>query len=773
MQLSAPRAAWPTPIIAMLGAVVSAWFSPVSAQDFQKDIVPFLHKHCYDCHDAEQEKGHLNLEAFKDDTRFFRDQRVWREVVNQVVSGEMPPAKKKVRPTAAEIEHLQTSVHKLLANAIAKAKPDPGEITMRRLNRLEFNNTIRDLCFVDGNFSADFPADDTGYGFDNIGDVLTFSPVHLERFLAVGEQIAAKAMPTTPNELDGTGLAMIEMLPKGRRDSQQRYFDPAPYLTGPMEAPRDGDYLISVNLRSTGSASDPPPKVAFVVDGKEVGTYQFKSAKKSEVAEAKVKLQQGKHEFTLKWLNPPAKIPGNARTLSGLRLRLLGPTDTRTEFQRRVATVIGTATGDARAKAVANWFVSRAFRRVATNAEVARYTKIFLDAERASGSWETGTQAMMAVVLASPKFIFRAEQEERSTQRDAHAISEFALASRLSYFLWGSLPDDELFQLAFQKKLSANLEAQTRRLLKDPRAQYLTQGFGIQWLQLRQLTTVSPDPGMFPAFNDAIRVSMMKETELFFAEIVREDRNVLDLLDADFTYVDRELAAFYGLNNVEIPRERGGEPVFVRVTLPKGDRGGVLTHASILTATSNPTRTSPVKRGKWILEQILGTPPPPAPPSVPTLEGQQLKGSLRERMEQHRRDPACASCHTRMDAIGFAFEKFDAVGQLRTAEDGKPIDPSGKLPNGQVFSGAGELKQILKADDEKFVRNLSSKLLTYGLGRGLDYYDGPAIDKITESTRKSGNRFSSLILGVVMSDPFRLRRGTSQVETGSESPKKK
>lgn len=308
-----------------------------------------------------------------------------------------------------------------------------------------------------------------------------------------------------------------------------------------------------MNLRATGSASDPPPKVAFVVDGKEVGTYQFKSAKKSEVAEAKVKLNAGKHEFTLKWLNPPAKISGNARTLSGLRLRLLGPTDTRTEFQRRVATVIGTATGDARAKAVANWFVSRAFRRVATNAEVARYSKIFLDAERASGSWETGTQAMMAVVLASPKFIFRAEQEEMATQRDAHAISEFALASRLSYFLWGSLPDDELFQLAYQKKLSANLEAQTRRLLKDPRAQYLTQGFGIQWLQLRQLTTVSPDPGMFPAFNDALRVSMMKETELFFAEIVREDRNVLDLLDADFTYVDRDLAAFYGLRNVEIP----------------------------------------------------------------------------------------------------------------------------------------------------------------------------------------------------------------------------
>ncbi len=770
MQFSAPRAAWPTPNFAMLGAVLCAWFSPVVAQDFQKDIQPFLNKYCTDCHDAEQEKGHLNLEAFKDDSRFFRDQRVWREVVNQVVTGEMPPVKKKVRPSPAEIEHLQTSIHKLLANAIAKAKPDPGDVTIRRLNRMEFNNTIRDLCFLDENFSADFPADDTGYGFDNIGDVLTFSPVHLERFLAVGEQIAAKAMPTKPNAPDGTGLAMMEMQPKGRSDSQQRYFDPAPYLTGPMEAVRDGDYLISVSLRSTGSSGDPPPKVAFVVDGVEVGTYQFKSVRKSEVAEAKVTLKKGKHEFTLKWLNPPAKISGNARTLSGLRLRLLGPTDTRTELQRRLVTTIGATTGDARAKLVANWFVSRAFRRPATVFELARYTKIFLEAEKAGGTWESGARAMIAVVLASPKFIFRAEQDEKPTEREAHPVSEFILASRLSYFLWGSMPDDELFQLAYAGKLSANLEAQARRLLKDPRAQYLTQGFGIQWLQLRQLSTASPDPSLYPKFSETVRTSMMKETELFFAEVVREDRDVLDFIDGNFTYVDRTLAAFYGLK-ADFPRTRDrGE--FVRVTLPKGDRGGILTHASILTTTSNPTRTSPVKRGKWILEQILGTPPPPAPPSVPTLEGQQLKGNLRQRMEQHRLDPACSSCHSRMDAIGFAFEKFDGVGLLRTMDEGTPINPAGKLSDGRAFSGASELKQILRNDREKFVRNLSTKLLTYGLGRGLDYYDGPAVDKITDSAIQSGNRFSSVVLGVVMSDPFRLRRGTSQVESRSNPSKR-
>jgi hypothetical protein len=757
-------------MFALIGALACAWALPAVAQDFQQDVAPFLAKYCTDCHDAESAKGHLDLESFKDDTRFFRDQRVWREVVNQVVSGEMPPPKKKTRPTAAEIEGLQTSIHKLLAAAIAKSKTDPGDVTIRRLNRVEYNQTIRDLCYLDGNFSADFPADDTGYGFDNIGDVLTFSPVHLERFLSVGEAIAAKAMPDQRAALDGTGLAMIEMLPRGKRDGQQRYFDPAPTLTGPMEASRDGDYVISVNLRSTGAPGDPPPKVAFLVDGREVGTYQFKSTKKSEVAEAKVTLTGGVHEFTLKWLNPPAKITGHARTLSGLRLRLLGPADTRTELQRRLAATFGTKTGPARAQAIAHVFVSRAFRRPATTAEINRYTQVFLEAEKAKGSWEAGAQAMIAVVLASPKFIFRSEQDEQPTAADAHPISEFALASRLSYFLWGSMPDDELFQLAFAKKLSANLESQARRLLKDPRSRYLTEGFGLQWLQLRQLSTVSPDPGMFPAFNDAVRVSMMKETELFFAEIVREDRSVLDLIDADFTYVDRNLAAFYGLK-ADFPRERGSPP-FVRVTLPPGERGGILTHASILTATSNPTRTSPVKRGKWIMEQILGSPPPPAPPSVPTLEGQQLQGNLRQRMEQHRKDPACASCHTRMDAIGFAFEKFDAVGQVRASDEGQAIDPSGKLPDGRAFSGAGELKKILRADREKIVRNLGSKLLTFGLGRGLDYYDGPAVDKITTSALQSEARFSALIMGVVMSDPFRLRRGTSQIETGSTPVKK-
>jgi len=458
------------------------------------------------------------------------------------------------------------------------------------------------------------------------------------------------------------------------------------------------------------------------------------------------------------WTNPPAELTSGSRRLGTYRYQLLGPTDTRTDLQRKLAEFAGARKGDDRARTMANWFVSRAFRRPATPVEIQRYAKVFTVAETAGGTWE------------APKFVFRIEQDDQPLAKDAHPVAEFALASRLSYFLWGSMPDEELFGLANQGKLTANLAAQTTRLLKDRRAQHLVTGFGLQWLQTRRLALVTPDAKMFPEFDDALRASMVKETELFLAEIVREDRSVFDIIDADFTYLDRPLAKLYGI--YDAPTRTTGD--FVRVTLPKGERGGVLTQASILTATSNPDRTSPVKRGKWILEQILGTPPPPAPADVPSLEGQkQLTGNLRQRLEQHRANPACASCHNRMDALGFAFEKFDAIGRGRTMDEGVAIDTAGKLPDGRAFAGAGQLKTVLKADREKYVRNLCAKLLTYGLGRGLEFYDEPALDKMVVSVEKGQHRFSALVMAVVQSEPFRLRRGTSQVESAPASPKKK
>ena len=739
--------------------------------DFKQGVQPFLEKYCYDCHGHDKTKADLNLELFKDASGFYRDQRIWRQLVTQVVAGEMPPPERKTRPSQAEIEALQGQVKGLLGQAVAQAKVDPGKVTVRRLNRTEYNNTIRDLCYVDGNFSVDFPADDTGYGFDNIGDVLTFSPVHLERFIAAAKVVAERAMPTAEQKLDVLNVDGYNMQPRGRSEDQMRIFNAAT-LTATFDAPREGEYIFRAHLVGIGNPGDQAAIVNLVVDGKTVGTQtlKVKTSRGAEKVDAKVKLTPGKHALAVTWTNPPPELSSGSRRLGTYRYQLLGPTDTRTDLQRKLATFAEGKKGDDRARAMVNLFVSRSFRRPATTVEVQRYTKVFTAAETAGGSWEAGAQAMISAVLASPKFVFRIEQDEQPLAKDAHPLSEFALASRLSYFLWGSMPDEELFALANSGKLSANLEAQTTRLLKDKRAQYLVSGFALQWLQTRRLALVTPDAKMFPEFDDALRTSMIRETELFLSEIVREDRSVFDIIDADFTYLDRPLAELYKIPNVE--SRRAGD--FVRVTLPKGERGGVLTQASILTATSNPDRTSPVKRGKWILEQILGTPPPPAPADVPSLEGQkQLTGNLRQRLEQHRANPSCASCHNRMDALGFAFEKFDAIGRNRTMDEGVLIDTAGKLPDGRAFAGATQLKSVLKADHEKFVRNLSAKLLTYSLGRGLEFYDEPALDKMVLSAEKGQNRFSALVMAAVLSDPFRLRRGTSQVETVQPPAKKK
>ena len=739
--------------------------------DFKQGVQPFLEKYCYDCHGNDKTKADLNLELHKDANGIYRDQRMWRQLLTQVTAGEMPPPERKTRPSQAEIDELQKQVRGLLGQAVAQAKVDPGKVTVRRLNHTEYNNTIRDLCYIEGNFSVDFPADDTGYGFDNIGDVLTFSPVHLERFIASAKVIAERVMPTAEQKLDVLNVDGYNMFPRGRSEDQMRIFNDAT-LSATFDAPREGEYIFRAHLVGIGNPGDQAAVVNLVVDGKTVGTQSLKvkTSRGAEKVDMKVKLTPGKHTLAVTWANPPPDLKSGSRRLGTYRYQLLGPTDTRTDLQRKLATFAEGKKGDDRARAMVNLFVSRSFRRPATATEIQRYTKVFTTAEATGGSWEAGAQAMISVVLASPKFVFRIEQDDQPFAKDAHPIAEFALASRLSYFLWGSMPDEELFALANAGKLSANLEAQTKRLLKDKRSQYLVSGFALQWLQTRRLSLVTPDTKQFPEFDDALRTSMVKETELFLSEIVREDRSVFDIIDADFTYLDQPLAELYKVPNVE--SRRAGD--FVRVTLPKGERGGVLTQASILTATSNPDRTSPVKRGKWILEQILGTPPPPAPEDVPSLEGQkQLTGNLRQRLEQHRINPACASCHNRMDAIGFAFEKFDAIGRSRTMDEGVLINTAGKLPDGRTFAGASQLKSVLKADHEKYIRNFSSKLLTYGLGRGLEFYDEPTLDKMVLSVQKGENRFSAVAMAVVLSEPFRLRRGISQVESVQTPPKKK
>jgi hypothetical protein len=460
--------------------------------------------------------------------------------------------------------------------------------------------------------------------------------------------------------------------------------------------------------------------------------------------------------------------------------KVAGPADTRSEFMKRVAAV-GEGQPDAqRVRPVTEWFLTRAFRRPPTPEELDRYARVFADGQ-SEGKWLAGLQQMVKVALCSPKFLFRAELDDRPRAREAHALDDFQMASRLSYFLWSTMPDETLLSLAARKQLTPNLDTQVRRMLKDPRSEALVKNFGMQWLQLQRLGNFAPDTSIFPDFNERLRKSMLRETELFLAEIVREDRSVLELVDADFTYVNRTLARHYGIEERAFPnsgntsgfggrfggrRGFGSDDTYVRVSLPSRDRGGLLTQASILTVTSNPTRTSPVKRGKWVLEQLLGTPPPPPPPNVPELEGQkELTGTLRQRMEQHRANPACANCHENMDALGFAFENFDAIGRYRTKDGESAIDASGTLPDGKGFSGPAELKTLLKDRKEQLARNLAEKLTIYAIGRGLEYYDERALKKIVAGLGSAEYRFSALVTGIVTSDPFRLRRGKDLITT--------
>lgn len=383
-------------------------------------------------------------------------------------------------------------------------------------------------------------------------------------------------------------------------------------------------------------------------------------------------------------------------------------------------------------------------------------------------------RAFMAV-LVSPKFLFRLELDDRPDSAEPHPLDEFQLASRLSYFLWNTMPDQELFELAKRGELSKDLDAQVRRMLKDPRSRSLVENFAMQWLQLKRLKTYTPDSKLFPSFNEQLRSAMARETELFMEEIVRDDRSVLEMLDADYTYLNETLARHYGIADTmgnwagQKPERQGGQQIprreFVRVSLPHKLRGGLLTQASILTVTSNPTRTSPVKRGRWVLEQILGAPPPPPPPNVPELaEGDkaQLTGSLRQRMEQHRANPACANCHAKMDPLGFAFENYDAIGAFRTKDGEFPIETAGVLPDGKAFQGPGELKSILMEKRGQFTRCLTEKLMIYALGRGLEYYDRRPVMQIQEALAKNDYKFSVLVSEIVKSDPFRLRRGKAE-----------
>jgi hypothetical protein len=610
-----------------------------------------------------------------------------------------------------------------------------------------------------------------------MGDVLSVSPLLLERYLAAAESIIQRAIVVgAPPPPPRRPVAAQFLLPHPKeREPRFRTLQGKDELFTVYRLSAAGDY----RLRLRGwrqPAGDEPVQVALLLDGREAHTADVTAVqgKPGDYESAVLKLRPGEHRAVIRLVNPSGSSKG-ARALCVQRLELEGPLDTYPASHKRLLACTPGRTPAEQTREVLERFAGRAYRRPATEAEVRRLVQIAEAAQARGERREAGIALAMQAVLVSPKFLFRLELDDRPDSTGPHPLDDYQLACRLSYFLWSSMPDDELFALAARKALTASLNGQVRRMLADPRARALVDNFALQWLQLGRLKLAAPDPKMFPRFNEKLRAAMLEETRLFVGAVVQEDRSVLELIDADFTFLNEPLARLYGIADTQGNRagqkavRPRGEPIageqFRRVRLSDGQRGGLLTQASVLTVTSNPTRTSPVKRGRWVLEQILGTPPPPPPPDVPELpENDQavLSGSLRQRMELHRARASCANCHARMDALGFAFESFDAIGAFRTRDGDFPIDPSGVLPGGRSFRGPEDLKGILKEKKDLFSRCLTEKLLTYALGRGLEYYDRPAVDRIVSALARDGYRFSTLVLEIVRSDPFRLRRGKDE-----------
>ena len=774
-------------------------FATAVEASFTKDVRPLLETYCFTCHNSEKKKADLDLTIYKDDAAASRATKLWRGVIEQVGDHLMPPDTAKKHPSMEEREALV----KALKNLKKYDGPaDPGRVTIRRLNRTEYDYTIRDLIGIDLRTArSSFPSDDVGEGFDNIGDVLSLPPLLLEKYLDAATNILDKAIVAQPLYVSYNG-AQLPAIHEGKAvpaesGSGSRDFTGHGEAILTVAVPADGKYTLKIRVGQIPAGPD-PAMLVVKVDNQVVKELKATAKKGNPPSQSvALTLEKGSRRITLHFANPftepaPDKDakpkPGDkkgddkpaVRTLSIASVELTGGPGggNRTERNKRIFVAEPSADlkpRDAAVKIVDN-FASLAFRRPATKEQIERLLTIF---DRASGQGETFDEAItytLKAVLVSPAFLYRIEADRKATlPNNAYPLDDYELASRLSYFLWSSMPDDELFALAEKKQLAANLELQVRRMLKDPKAKSLVDNFVMQWLQLQRLQTYTPDAKQFPLFTEQVRTAMLIETRMFFEELIREDRPILDIIDGRYTYLNGPLASLYGIKdsvgNTWDPKDKrpGGKPIphdkFVRVELPpESIRGGILTHASILTVTSNPTRTSPVKRGKWVLEQILGTPPPPPPPDVPELKDDAktvATGSLRKRMEEHRKNAACANCHAKMDDMGFAFENFNAIGAFRAKDGEFPIEPAGVLPDGKAFKNPNELKVILKEKKELLTRNLAEKLLTYSIGRGLEWYDKRSLDAIVAGTAKGEYRFSALVLEAVRSDPFRMRRGTN------------
>jgi len=770
-------------------------------------IKAFVDTYCVSCHSQRLKTAGLVLEN-RDVAALGADADVWEKVATKMHAGAMPPPGSK-RPDPPAYQRFIRTVEEALDKAAA-AKPDPGRPPIHRLNRLEYTNAIRDLLSLEIDGKALLPADDSGFGFDNIADVLSVSPGLLERYLLAANKISRLAIGD-PNIVPGDTVydvsdrtmgqddRMSEALPFGSRGGAaiRHYF------------PLDGEYSVKFSLQRSDLAAtnmirglDVENLVDVRLDRERlkvipiggggdkptfgaVANYYAEEFAPDDKAEFRFKATAGLHTVSVTlnrdhWYMEGVGInrlsltsdafnqgvtsnAGSGRIDMTIRKVTIGgpfngsvPADSPSRQRIFVCKPAGAADESACATRILSALARRAYRRPVTAAEVADLVA-FYQKGREGTTFDAGIQTALTRLLVEPKFLFRLEADPAGVARGAaYRLSDLDLASRLSFFLWSSIPDDELLRVAANGTLKqpAVLERQVRRMLADRRADALIGNFFEQWLYLRNMASVRPDPARFPTFDDNLRVAFQEETRLFLESQVREDRPITELLTANYTFMNERLARHYGVPNVA-----GSH--FRRVTLKDDARAGLLGQGAILTVTSYADRTSVVQRGKWIMDHLLGVPPPPPPPNVPPLDDTKIEGTMRQRMELHRKNPVCATCHSQIDPLGFALENFDAVGQFRAIDGGAPVDPSGKLVDGTAFDGPSSFRKALLTRGEAFRSTLAQNLLTYALGRGVETFDKPAVRQILRHSEAAGDRWSSLVLAIVKSQPFQMRRAES------------
>jgi len=776
-------------LLGVAGAMSAGRLGP--GRDAPAAHVELVQAYCLSCHDDDHKKGDLALDAFLE-SAVAQHPEVWEKVVRKLRARQMPPIGKD-RPDAATYDAVVAELEATLDRA-ADARPHPGRTaSIRRLTRTEYQNAIRDLVALDVDGASLLPADESSFGFDNVtvGDL---SPTLLDRYVAAAEKISRAAVGRPTRSPGGETIRVppevtqeehIEGLPIGTRGG----------ALVPYAFPLDGEYEIQVRLMRDRDEHveglSEPHDIEILLDKARVQVFTVKPPvrepgvpdteqpsheKVDQHVKVRLTVTAGSHDIGVTFPKKPSVLLETPRqpyqthfnyyrhpriqpavySVSILGpFAATGPGDTASRRRIFVSRPASAAQEEASAKKILSALMRKAYRRPVTDADLAGPLRLYREA-RAGGDFDGGIEAALSAVLVSPEFLFRIERDPAGIPAHTpYRISDLELASRLSFFLWSSIPDNELLTAASAGTLHqpAVLERQVRRMLADSRSASLVNNFAAQWLRLRNVDGVTPDMRLFPDFDDNLRQAFRRETELFFESILREDRSALDLLSANYTFLNERLAKHYGIPNVYGTR-------FRRVTLDAGEwRGGLLRQGSILTVTSYATRTSPVLRGKFVLDTLLGVPPPPPLPDVPALKDNTVDGrlSVRDRIAEHRRNAQCAPCHNLMDPLGLSLERFDAVGRRRTAEAGAPIDVSGSLPDGSTFTDVDGLEQALLKRPELFVSTLVEKLETYALGRGVDYYDAPATRAIVRDARAQNYRLGSLILGIVKSRPFQMR----------------